>query len=138
MTTSAVLDTSTRSQPHSRPPRAHHNADHTKVGPVREREKAARVTLVKRGPISNLRAYLDACSWLLALALSACGGDDAPPGGADAGATPTAGATSARRTGPAAEATELCLDACDHEIEVGCSGTPATYLPFCVRICERT
>jgi hypothetical protein len=30
------------------------------------------------------------------------------------------------------------LDACDHQIEAGCSGTPATYLPFCERICERT
>lgn len=86
----------------------------------------------------SLRSQLGACSWLLVVTTAACGGDDASGGaGADAAVSGGTGAEQGS-SGPGAEATALCIDACDHQIEVGCSGTPETYRPFCERICERT
>jgi hypothetical protein len=82
------------------------------------------------------RSHADRCSCLLFLAL-ACGDDASPKAGADAAIT--AGEIADQgSSGPGAEATALCIEACDAQIGAGCPGTPETYRPFCERICERT
>ena len=89
--------------------------------------------------MSDARPYLSACSWLLALAMGACGGDDASQGAAAPDAGGSAGAASG--TG------ELRSSCGSHRgmprnvrppIGVGCSGTTETFRPFCERGCERT
>ena len=89
--------------------------------------------------MTSLRPDLCVRACLLVLAISACGGDDASPGGAGAdagdGAAPVTGGGV---TGAAAEATARCIDTCDHEIEADCSGTTASWRRFCVSGCERT
>jgi len=82
----------------------------------------------------NSRSHSGVCALLLALAMGSCGGDDTASGGAGQGGAGQGGGHS----GPAAEATAGCVEACDDQIGAGCSGTTEMYRPFCVSRCELT
>ena len=93
----------------------------------------------EEGPIPNVRSYAGACACLLALAMGACGGDDATSSGPNPDAGGSAGATQrAGSSGPGAEATASCIDACNHQIGRGCPGTTEMYRPWCENACART